>query len=60
MIPWETVARFAWQAMQPPDPRSPVERFKRAHAAYVEAGDACELFSEVCKLSEPEERNERC
>lgn len=49
---WSLLARIAWEAVQPPDPRSPIERVKRLHARYVEAGDAAELFNEVCRLTE--------
>ncbi len=51
---WATLARFAWQAMQPPDPKSVVVRAQRAWDAYQEIGAGAELLNEVYKLSEGE------
>jgi hypothetical protein len=57
---WSTVARFGWQAMQPPDPKSLVSRAQRAWGVAKDIGDGCELWSEVLKLSENEGDQESC
>jgi hypothetical protein len=55
MIAWTTLARVVWDSLQAPDPKSPIERIKRAHATYEDVGEACELANEIMKLTEDED-----
>ncbi len=57
---WSTLAKLAWDAMQPPDPESLVERAKRGWRVVQDAGDAAELANEVLKLSDDDEGEKRC
>ena len=52
---WSTLARLAWEAAKPPDPKSLSQRAARAWWTDQEIGDAAELVNEVLKLSEKEE-----
>lgn len=55
MVSWGTLAKYAWESLKAPDPKSPTERIKRAWAKVQELGDACELTNELLKLTERDE-----